>query len=224
METKTSPVISSTARAQAVLLAFSTPPAGDEAAFTTWYQGHAAARLTVPGVLNARRYKATQDDGPRFMAYYDLESPSALQTPEYKNIVTDADREMMPRLPLLDRRVLKLVMGTEAWTDDPPYVLTVALEPVDADDLVAWYREEHIPMLLQVPGWRRSRLFELLEGEGPRFCAFQEIESPAVFDTPEYKKAGETPWRERVIGRALRRERHLWQLLATFPRPSWGER
>src|SRR5919197_6763770 len=121
----TQPTISTVAQAQGVLLALSDPPPGEEAAFNEWYQGHAAARLTVPGILNARRYKATGADGPRYMAFYDLESTAALQRPEYKNIATDADRQMMPRLPLLDRRVLELVLGTAAWTEDPPYVMTV---------------------------------------------------------------------------------------------------
>jgi hypothetical protein len=222
----TQPAISSVAKAQGVLLAFSNPPAGEEQAFNDWYQEHAAARLTVPGVLNARRYHATGADGPRYMAFYDLDSTEALQRPEYKNIATDADRQMMPRLPLLERRVLTLVLGTEAWTEDPPYVMTVALEPPPGtrDDFIAWYREEHIPMLLQVPGWKRSRLFEQIEGNGPSFCALQEFESPAVFDTDEYKLATATPWRERVISAVTRRERYIFKLLGTFPRPAWGTR
>ena len=90
------------------------------------------------------------------MASYDLESPTTLQQPEYRRLQTDAsqqERDMMARLPLMDRRVLRLVDGSEAWTDDAPLVLTVALEPGTGgrDDLIAWYREEHIAMLLEVP-------------------------------------------------------------------------
>ncbi len=215
-------------QSQGVLLAFTSPPTDEDEAFNSAYQEHAALRLRVPGVLNARRYRATADEGPRYMAFYDLDSTEALQRPEYAQLTSQgspAERDMFSRLALLDRRVLKLVLGTEAWTEDPPYVMTVALEPAPGtrDDFIAWYREEHIPLLLQVPGWRRSRLFEQVEGNGPSFCALQEFESPAVFDTEEYKKA-QTPWRDRVIGGVTRRERYIWQLLSTLPRPAWGER
>ena len=209
---------------QGVLLAFTNPPTGEEEAFNAAYQEHAAARLRVPGILNARRYTAVADEGPRYMAFYDLETPAAVQRPEYARLASEAspsERDMFARLPLLDRRVLKLVLGTAAWTEDPPYMMTVALEPAAGtrDDFIAWYHQEHIPLLLQVPGWRRSRLFEQVEGTGPSFCAFQEFESQAVFDAPEYRKASGTPWRERVMGGVTRRERHIFKLLSTFPRP-----
>ena len=51
-------------------------------------------------------------------------------------------------------------------------ILAVAMSvPEDSeDDVAAWYAEEHIPMLLKVPGWRRIRRFRLtraLDGPGP---------------------------------------------------------
>ncbi len=104
-----SPTRPDVATAQGLLIAFSSPPAADEAAFNAWYQEHAAGRLTVPGVLNARRYQAAREDGPRYMASYDLTTPQALDGPEYRRLQTDAppsEREMMARLPLTegDRR------------------------------------------------------------------------------------------------------------------------
>jgi hypothetical protein len=213
---------------QAVLLAFSSPPAGQDDAFNAWYDDeHAPARLTVPGILNARRYIATADDGPRYMAVYDLEQVETLQSPDYRRLYaeqSERERAMMASLPLLDRRVLRTVLDAEPWTDDAPYQMTVSLQPPAGgeDDLVAWYREEHGPLLLAVPGWRRVRLFELVEGNGPRFTAIHELESPAVFETPEYRTATSTPWRERLIGSVTRRERHLFKLLRTWPRSAWG--
>jgi hypothetical protein len=204
---------------QALLLALSSPPTGQEEAFNTWYQQHAADRMTVPGVVNARRYTALRDDGARYMACYDLEATDTLQQPEYRRLITDQtqrDRDMMVHM---DRRVLKLVLASPAWTDDPPFVLTVALEPAlsSREDFVAWYREEHIAMLLEVPGWRRARLFEQVEGSGPSFCALHELESPDVLQSEAMQKT-RTPWRERVIGGVSRDERGLWKLLSTFPR------
>ena len=208
-----------------LLLAFSTPPPGEEGAFNAWYDEHAPARLSVPGVVSARRYQAVSDDGPRYMACYDLEAPETLARPEYRRLRDDpspGDREMMPRLPLLERRVLRLLLGTQGWTEDPPYQLTFAYDPADGtttDNVVDWYRDEHIPMLLDIPGWRRVRLFEQVEGDGPRIIALHELESPDVFETDGYRQATSTPWRERIVGAASRRERHLFKFLKSFRRP-----
>jgi hypothetical protein len=207
---------------QAVLLALSNPPPGDEEGFNAWYDEHAPARLTVPGVSSARRYRAVTDDGPRYMAYYDLEGVETLATPEYRRLREDppsSDREMLPRLPFMERRVLKLLLGSDPWTDDPPYQLAFAYEPVvPTQDVVDWYRQEHIPLLLQIPGWRRVRLFELVEGNGPRIGALHELESPAVFETDGFRQATSTPWRERIVGAASRHERYLFELLRSFSR------
>jgi hypothetical protein len=208
-----------------LLLAFSDPPPGEEAAFDAWYNEHAPSRLTVPGVSSARRYQAVTDEGPRYMACYDLESPQTLATPEYRRLRDDppaSDREMMPRLPLLQRRVLNLLLGTEPWIEDPPYQLTFSYDPAEGTsnaDVVAWYREEHIPLLLQIEGWRRVRLYERLEGDGPRIVALHELESPAVFETDGYRHATSTPWRERIVGQASRRERYLFKHLRSFAKP-----
>lgn len=210
------------ARAQALLLAFSNPPPGEEDAFNIWYAEHAAARLTVPGISTARRYQAITDDGPRYMACYDLSDTDTLQSPEYRHVQTEAvpsDREMMPRLPLLERRVLQLLHGTDPWTADPPFVLSFAYNPpsgVTVDDVVQWYREEHSPMLLEIEGWRRVRLFSRVEGPGPSIVALHELESPAVFETEGYRNATTTPWREKIVGSATDRERFLFKHLHTF--------
>jgi hypothetical protein len=89
--------------------------------------------------------------------------------------------------------------------------------PGGEDDFVAWYREEHIPMLLAVPGWRRARLSRQVEGNGPAFMAVHELESPAVFDQPEYQAASATPWRKRIRESVLRYERNMFELWRPMP-------
>jgi hypothetical protein len=79
-------------------------------------------------------------------------------------------------------------------------------------DYLAWYADEHIGLLHSVPGWRRVRIFEQFDGNGPRFLALHELDSPAVFDTPEYRTATSTSWRDRVITGVTRRERSLFKV------------
>src|SRR5205814_3395148 len=138
------------------------------------------------------------------MAMYDLQSADTLSAPDYlriSSVRSDREKAMLAATPLLDRRVMQLLLSAEAWTDDAPYQMTVSMQPAPGgeDDYIAWYREEHIPMLLEVPGWRRIRLYQQVEGNGPGYMAVHELESPAVFEHEAHRKATSTPWRDRVV-------------------------
>jgi hypothetical protein len=189
----------------ALLLVFINPPDEDLAGWNAWYdEEHVPNRVAVPGVLSGQRYTACWDSGPRYMAYYDLQDLDVLQSAAYKRLTTDrSDREKaeLARTPKVDRRILKLVEAAAPAPADAPFRLSVAMDPPQGTeaDYLAWYSEEHIPTLLQVPGWRRTRVFEQVDGNGPRYLALHELDSPAVFETEPYRKATSTPWRERVI-------------------------
>ena len=97
------------------------------------------------------------------------------------------------------------------------HMVRLCLLALEREELVTIaYREEHIAMLLEVPGWRRARLFEQVDGNGPSFCALHELESPQVLQSEAMQKT-RTPWRERVIGGVSRDERGLWKLLSRWP-------
>jgi hypothetical protein len=227
-----------------LLLAFMNPPA-DEAAFNAWYdEEHVPLRMGVPGFLNGRRYRApdetpaaaratatsrapagaAQDSSthPRYLALYDLESVKVLDSEPYARLIperSERERDMIGRIPYTDRRVGELLLDTPEWTRDAPYQLVVCMTPPSGaeDDFVAWYREEHIPMLLAVPGWRRSRLFRQVDGRGPSFMALHELQSPAVFEEPSYTASISTPWRQRIRSTVQRYERDLFQLWRPNP-------
>jgi len=207
-----------------LLLAMMDPPSDAEAEFNAWYnEEHAPNRLTVPGVLSARRYTAVWPDGPRYMAMYDLESPETVARPEYRRLYaeqSEREKAMFARIPRMDRRVLKTLHWMDPLSEHPRLVLTVGLQPRPGaeSEVATWYGEEHIGMLCAVPGWQRIRLYEQVEGTGPHFVAVHEIESEAVFETDAYRAATSTPWRERIHTLLERRERSLFQLLRSFGR------
>ena len=60
----------------------------------------------------------------------------------------------------------------------------------------------------------RARLNVLVSSRhsGPAFMAVHELESPAVFDHPNYTKAISTPWRQRIRASVTRYERNLFRL------------
>ena len=201
---------------------YTEPGSVDEAEFHDWYDHeHGPARLTVPGFGPAYRYRALDDLKPPWLALYELDSPDVIDSPEYKALganASDRDKSVAAGLAALDRRVYEQVsddgspMGLQA-----PVILAVAMSvPGESeDDLAAWYTEEHIPMLLEVPGWRRIRRFRLvrsLDVPGPAFLSLHELAGPEVLEDPRYRAAVTTPWRDRVVASALRRERRVFGL------------
>ena len=93
--------------------------------------------------------------------------------------------------------------------------MALSVPPESEDDLDAWYTREHIPMLLEVPGWRRIRRYRLIramDGPGPDFLSLHELAGPEVLENPRYRAAISTPWRDRVVASALWRERRVFGL------------
>jgi hypothetical protein len=197
-----------------------------EAEFHDWYDHeHGPARLTVPGFQSARRYQAADDLVPPWLALYDLDSPAVLGTEAYQALVadsTDREKSIMTRLAdhgTLDRRVYEQMSSDGKEAADPaPVILAVAMAVPAAteDDLAAWYTDEHIPMLLAVPGWRRIRRFRLIEGSGPEYLSLHEVDGLEIFTRDDYRAAVSTPWRDRIVSTAVRRERRVFAFRNDF--------
>ena len=208
---------------------YTEPGSVDEAEFHDWYDHeHGPARLTVPGFGRAYRYRALDEEKPPWLALYELDRPDVIESPEYKALsanASDRDKAVAAGLATLDRRVYEQISddGSPAGRnpDPAPVILAVAMSvPEDSEnDLAAWYTDEHIPMLLQVPGWRRIRRFRLtraLDGPGDlepgSFLSVHELAGPEVLEDPGFRAAVSTPWRDRVVASALRRERRVFGL------------
>jgi hypothetical protein len=207
---------------------YTEPGSVDEAEFHDWYdREHGPARLAVPGFGRAYRYRALDEQKPPWLALYDLDRPDVIDSPEYKALsanASDRDKSVAAGLATLDRRVYEQISEDGSPVGRPaPVILAVAMSVPEGseDDLAAWYTEEHIPMLLKVPGWRRIRRFRLtraLDGPGPggpepgSFLSVHELAGPEVLEDPGYRAAVSTPWRDQVVASALRRERRVFGL------------
>ena len=67
-----------------------------------------------------------------------------------------------------------------------------------------WYNEEHLAERLAIPGFLNGARYEAVKG-GPKHLAVYELESPAVLESPAYKKvaANPTPWTKRTGPQAV---------------------
>lgn len=95
-----------------------------EQRYQDWYDAeHLPARLTVPGVSSALRYKAQRDK--KWLAFYDLESTEVLKSKEYialKEKASETERELMDKVNM-DRRIYKLIYTAGNPPSSPPKTL-----------------------------------------------------------------------------------------------------
>jgi hypothetical protein len=207
--------------AHGLFYVYTDPGTVPEAEYHDWYDHeHGPRRLSVPGFRGGYRYGALDEAKPSWLVVYDLDSPDVLDSPEYKALGATAaehDKSVGAGLATLDRRVYEEISSDgAAFSDGPaPVLLSVALSvPAGGeDDLQAWYTDEHIPMLLEVPGWGRIRRFRLvrgMDGAAPEFLSVHELAGPQVLKQPGYRAAISTPWRDRIVASALGRERRVF--------------
>jgi hypothetical protein len=206
---------------EGILFVLSEPGAVEEPEFHDWYDDeHAPLRMTVPGIRTGRRYRAVDGQTPTWLAYYDLDL-EVLDSPEYQSLLdnrSDRERDVLTRIGVLDRRVYELVDDQgERQAGPAPMVVSVGVGSSEPAELDEWYRREHVPLLLAVPGWHRTRRYRLVDGDGPESLALHEVSGQAVFDTDAYRAATGTPWRKRVMASVTTRDRRLFGFHRDFP-------
>ncbi|GGC43367.1 hypothetical protein GCM10011504_22220 [Siccirubricoccus deserti] len=72
------------------LLVFMHPPPAFEEEFNAWYDTeHIPERLAVPGILTGLRFMHASGGTPRYLAMYDLEHASVMDSPAYLRVAHD---------------------------------------------------------------------------------------------------------------------------------------
>jgi len=209
-----------------LLFVYSSPGTVDLAEFNDWYDNeHVPNRLATPGFGAVERFRATDGVKPEWLATYDIK-PGTLETPAYKALwenSSEREKRIMSSIGTLDRRVYSLLSdswaaGVSETAGAPPVVMAVSISvpPALVPDMEAYYEQEHNPLLLAVPGWRRARRFVLTAGTGPKYLSLHEIDSEAAFEEPGYQAAISTPWRNRIVESATGREKRVFALHRSF--------
>ena len=66
------------------------------------------------------------------------------------------------------------------------------------DEFLAWYRQEHLPILLECPLWDGCRFVEQKVDAGCQFYAMHQLSDKAALDSAERKRSRSTPWFKRL--------------------------
>jgi hypothetical protein len=185
------------------------PPAAWEADFHDWYNGeHIPPRMAIPGFASATRYRAV-DGAPRFLACYFLDDLGALETPEYRRLKADPGERterMLGGVRGFTRYICEALSDTGPGSEKPGLLYAVAFSVPDRDEaeFEAWYQDEHVPLLMQVPGWLRVRRYRRVGSfDGPAWTHFalHEIRGAATLERPERATARDTARRDALAAR-----------------------
>jgi hypothetical protein len=97
----------------------------------------------------------------------------------------------------------------------------IDVEAAALDDFNAWYRDEHIPERLGVPGFRRGRRYEAT-GAGPAYFTLYETTDAAVLSSAAYlaRLNSPTEWTRRVLPAMTLMIRNAYRLLAASADPA----
>ena len=187
------------------------PPTGWEADFDDWYATeHIPVRMDIPGFSHALRYRTDSD--PWHLAAYFLDDMSALGTPEYEKLKTEPSERtgrMLDNVTGFTRYITDEISDTapagtpsaQTGTDHTLYVVAFNVPEEHRVEFDGWYEEEHVPLLMKVPGWLRVRRYLVrpgFAGQAWSHLALHEIASPEVLDAPERAAARDTPRRDAL--------------------------
>ena len=88
-------------------------------------------------------------------------------------------------------------------------VVSVEVDPADAEELDRWYEEEHGPERLAMPGFVSLRRFQSSENSS-RFLAIYELAYPDAATSPEYMSQIQSQWTLDLMARWKAWDRHVW--------------
>lgn len=80
-----------------------------------------------------------------------------------------------------------------------------------ADEFDEWYQKDHLPDRVGTPGFRSSRRYVRVAGEGRQYLAFSELDTVAVGASPAYRSrlGNATEWTRRIMPHFRRAIRYV---------------
>ena len=189
-----------------------------------WNNTRHISDLLGSGFLSAVRFRSLLGE-PRYLHLYELPNIELLSTEAYANVRKYDD--WGPKLShgfsnhsasIYNQLVTANIADTPRTFAGPPdpaksmgavqsgFLLTVRMDvpPGKADELVKWHEDEHIPMMMKVPGFRSARLCRRA-GLHPRtpcldpeWISIWELDDPEAIYHTDAKAANGTPWAKQM--------------------------
>ena len=205
------------------------PPSEREEEWNEWYSTvHSPGRFEC-GFLAFRRFEIVpgeppvdtrQSDQAKYLAIMELPNTDVLTTPEYDAITErwlatppDSFEHLTMTLPNFARGVLERI---GEYPDEQPLLpdttcvfLSAHDVPVEvADEFNEWYVEEHMPLVLDEPGFNAVRRYVHRSDEFPPMLSrggelfthlsLWDIDGVDAFRNPKFANYIVTPWQKRM--------------------------
>ena len=179
--------------------------AADE--FHDWYDlEHIPERQSVTGFGSCERWISVEKPTIS-VASYDLESHDVMRGEAYKNIAYENQSVWSKRITSICSIPLRfegqqITPGEENAPAGAGGLLLNAMNVTTEaeDDFNAWYDEEHLPALKEVPGTLAARRYRSAEDGGGthRYVAVYHLTSTDVAGSEAWKRAVDTPWSAKL--------------------------
>jgi hypothetical protein len=136
---------------------------------------------SVPGVRSAARFRQPSPTEPRYLAAYELDSVTVLESPAWK-AAGEAGRwpgEIRPHTMNRHLAVYEWVGGNAGLTGTTPYVFWVMMdiEPHREALFNQLYDAEHLPLLLKLTGCVNAVRYRTATAGEPRYLCAYEVEN-----------------------------------------------
>ncbi|KAH8697924.1 hypothetical protein BGW36DRAFT_359694 [Talaromyces proteolyticus] len=109
--------------------------------------------------------------------------------------------------------------------DRPPgtVVVTVGMSPIETEEIIKdfydWYREEHMPILRDVPGWRTGSRYKRVATFGTNtefaapYVAIHQYNPENGLGGEQWSKSIKSQWTQKVLSRlAAPNHRRVWKV------------
>lgn len=157
--------------------------------------------LTIPSVTRVARLTLVKGDGPQDVVIWETERWEASVTRAYDAAVKSSSTNGsvvvgQPRAVYQETTRFRQAHVMEGWR----HILLVQMDiPTEFEgEFNDWYDGEHIPMLMQVPGWIAAIRYIRIEGEVPKYMTIYKLEGPWALDKREHEMTHQTEWYRRV--------------------------
>ena len=212
----------------ALLLVKTNSPSGTSDEWSHWFDDvHSKEWISCPGIKTIRRFDLTPGmpegwdvPAPKHLIVYDLTSLDVLASDEYRTLaerlpLCPPEMDKLTSTDTLDLSggvCLQIIPENQEYEipSEASYLLAVghAGIPVEVEEEYhAWYNTEHIPAYLEIPGFLSARRFQRmgqhtpvpgLHVTGADYVALYDLSDNQVFESPEFKVRGVTPWSTRI--------------------------
>ena len=187
-----------------------------------WFNTRHLWDLLSAGFLSGARFRSLKGN-PEYMHIYELPNADILTSKALTTVIKNDPLEptMVQSFhnlssSLYDQIVTENLPKTPYSLPKPrtnplggiksKYVITIRMNVATEveEELVRWYKEEHIPLMLEAEGFANARLCRQSSNQPeypnlePKWISIWELDSPDAIRDPKVKAANETDWCKRL--------------------------